>query len=126
MNGYVFYTFEGYTESPTGKECENIQLLGFEYGRDKKAAKKELIETREWIEELDFDIEEIEAKQLLTEENKKDIKTIIEYLWKDEKKHFEEECGGEIEVDKFDASELEKLCPNHIFTVLTRLRELVT
>ena len=61
MNAYVFYTFEGYTESPTGKECENIQLLGFEYGHNKKEAKKQLVETRKWIEDLDFDLEEIEA-----------------------------------------------------------------
>ena len=109
MNGYIFYTFEGYTESPTGKECENIQLLGFEYGQDKKEAKKELIETRKWIEELDFDIEEIESKQLLTKENKNDIKTVIDYLWKDEEKHFEE--SG---------------CPkNHIYNTLKQLKMLV-
>ena len=111
MNGYVFYTFEGSTESPTGKECENIQLLGFEYGKNKTAAKDELIATREWIKELDFDTEEIEAKQLLTEENKKDIKTLVDYLWKDEEKHFEETGSSDKE--------------NHIFSVLRRLKELV-
>ena len=125
MNEYVFYTFEGYTESPTGKECENIQLLGFEYGRNKKSAKKKLVETREWIEELDFDVEEIESKQLLTDENKNDIKTVIEYLWNNEQKHFEEEINKEIDIDETESIELEKLCPNHIFTVLKRLKELV-
>ncbi|MBQ3671461.1 MAG: hypothetical protein II921_08295 [Treponema sp.] len=125
MNGYVFYTFEGHTESPTGKECENIQLLGFEYGQDKKEAKKKLIETREWIEELDFDIEEIEAKQLLTEENKNDIKIVIEYLWSDEQKHFEEKIDKEINAEKLSSSELQELCPNHVFTVLKRLKKMI-
>ncbi len=109
MNEYVFYTFEGYTESPSNKECENIQLLGFEYGKDKFDAKRKLVETREWIEELDFDIDEIKAKQLLTEENKKCIKNLVDYLWKDEEKHFEE--SG---------------CPeNHIFNTLKELKVLV-
>lgn len=125
MNEYVFYTFEGYTESPTNKECENIQLLGFECGKDKVDAKQKLVETREWIEELDFDIEEIESKQLLTDENKNDIKTVIEYLWNNEQKHFEAEINKEIDVDKTESLGLEKFCPNHIFTVLKRLKELV-
>lgn len=127
MNEYVFYTLEGYTESPTGKECENIQLLGFESGSNKKAAKKNLIENRNWIEELDFDIDEIESKQLLSDENKQDIKTVIEYLWDDEIKHFEEELSSntEIDINKLSDSEIEKICPKHIFTVLNRLKKLV-
>ena len=125
MNGYVFYTFEGYTESPTGKECENIQLLGFEYGKNKYDAKKTLVKTRNWIEELDFDVEEIEAKQLLTEENKKDIKAIVEYLWQDEKRHFEKGIGVDMDVDSCGVSQLESICPNHIFCVLKRLNDLI-
>ena len=49
MNRYVFYTFEGFSESPSGKECDNIQLLGFESGMNKRDAKKNLISTRKWI-----------------------------------------------------------------------------
>ena len=51
----------------------------------------------------------IKSKQLFSEENKKEIKTVIEYLWEDEKKHFEEND-----------------CPNnHIFFILKKLKELV-
>ena len=108
MNEYVFYTFEGYTESPSNKECENIQLLGFECGKDKVDAKQKLVETRGWLKKLDFDVNEIESRQLLTEENKKCIKAIVEYLWKDEEKHFEE--SG---------------CPkNHIYDTLKQLKML--
>ncbi|MBO4640807.1 MAG: hypothetical protein J5710_13735 [Treponema sp.] len=127
MNEYVFYTFEGYTESPTGKECKNIQLLGFESGMTKKDAKKNLIEKRNWIKELDFDVNEIESKQLLSYENKQDINTIIEYLWQDEKRNFEEEFStdNDINIDNLSAYELNKLCPNHILSVLKRLQELI-
>jgi len=110
MKKYVFYTFEGFTESPTGKECENIQLLGFEEGKNQKDAEKNLIAENKWIKELDFDVDEIKSKQLLTDENKQDIKTVIDYLWKDEERHFKE-------LD---------LPSKHIFYVLKRLNDLVS
>lgn len=109
MNRYVFYTFEGFSESPSGKECDNIQLLGFESGMNKRDAKKNLISTRKWIKELDFKTEEFESKQILTDENKDDIKRVIDYLWGDEERHFEEND-----------------CPDdHIFLILKRLKEMV-
>ena len=110
MKKYVFYTFEGFTESPMSKECENIQLLGFEEGRNQKDAEKNLIAENKWIKELNFDVDEIKFKQLLTDENKQDIKTVIDYLWKDEERHFEE-------LD---------LQSKHIFCVLKRLKDLVS
>lgn len=109
MNEYVFYTYEGYTESPSNKECENMQIIGFESGNDNLYAKRKLVETRSWIKELNFDVNKIESKQLLTEDNKKAIKTIVEYLWKDEKKLFEESGYPK----------------NHIFNTLKELKLLV-
>ena len=32
MNEYIFYTDEGYCESPNGTQTENFQVLGFEKG----------------------------------------------------------------------------------------------
>lgn len=70
MKKYVFYTFEGFTESPTSKECENIQLLGFEEGRNQKDAEKNLIAENKWIKELNFDVDEIKSKFSQTKINK--------------------------------------------------------
>ena len=38
MKEFIFYTFEGYTESPTGKMVENLQILGFEKGKNENEA----------------------------------------------------------------------------------------
>lgn len=90
MNKYIFYTHEGFSESLTGKECENLQILGFEEGDDTISAKKNLISSNPWIQELDFDSEMILTQQILSDENKKDIRNVIDYILPDEKKHLEE------------------------------------
>ena len=108
MKEFVLYTFEGYTESPTGEMVENIQLLGFEKGVSGKQAKENLISRCKWIEEAGFSKYEIESKQLLDDESKELIKMIIEYNWENEKKHYEELPNE-----------------NHIFLVLKKLRETI-
>ena len=108
MKHYVFYTFEGYTESPTGQSVENIQLLGFEKGRTGKQAKENLINSCKWIEEMGFDKSEIESKQLLDDELRDMIKTLVDYNWDSEKRHYEE-----------DPTE------NHIFLVLEKLKKYI-
>ena len=60
MKEYIFYSFEGYTESPTGDTVENIQLLGIEKGNNEEEAKENLIKNNKWIEESGFDKYEIE------------------------------------------------------------------
>ena len=95
MNRYVFYTFEGFTESPSNAECENIQILGFENGSNLNEAKSTLIAENGWIKELGFNADEIHARQLLTDENKETIKTAVDCLWDDEKKHFEENATND-------------------------------
>lgn len=108
MKKFVFYTFEGYTESPTGETVENIQLLGFEKGESEKQARENLINNRKWIEETGFDKYEIESKQLLDDKLKALIKTVIDYNWESEQRHYEE------------APE-----ENHIFLVLEQLKEII-
>ncbi|MBR6566067.1 MAG: hypothetical protein IKK79_04575 [Spirochaetaceae bacterium] len=91
MNRYVFYTFEGFTESPTNAECDNIQILGFEEGINLNEAKNTLITENAWIQKYGFNIHEIYAKQLLTDENKVDIKSLIDYLRDGGKKYCKED-----------------------------------
>jgi predicted RNase H-like nuclease (RuvC/YqgF family) len=55
------------------------------YWKDKSIKKRTL-----WIQESGFDIEEIICKQLLNDETKEDIRTIVQYLFVDEHRHFYE------------------------------------
>ena len=110
MNEYIFYTCEGYTYPPKeNKEVENCQVIGRAWDNNEQQAKKNLIKTQPWIEECGFDSNEFICKQLLTEDNKGDIKIVVEYLLQDEYKHFQEE--GEPE--------------NHIYRTLLRLKEII-
>ena len=65
MKEYVFFTFEGYTESPTGVPLENIQILGFECGENENLAKQKLLNNCKWIIESGFNVDEIIGKQII-------------------------------------------------------------
>lgn len=72
MKSYVFYTSEGFTESPLGETVENLQILGFEKGSTKKEALQSLLKSNRWIEKSGFDVLKIHARQLL-EDNSSEI-----------------------------------------------------
>ena len=108
MKRFVFYTCEGYTESPTGEIVENIQVLGFESGKNEKLAREKLISQRKWIEEMGFDKNEIESKQLLDKELKELIKTVVDYNWDSEQTHYEESPSSK-----------------HIFLTLKKIKQLI-
>lgn len=82
MSEYIFYTTEGSTQDPNGDDVENCQILGKVFGRNEEEAKCNLIKENPWIEEAGFDTTDLIAKQLLTEEQKADIKAVVDYLWK--------------------------------------------
>ncbi len=90
MGEYIFYTIEGFTQSPYGTEVENSQVLGRAFGKNKEDAKLNFLKENPWIKDAGFDISHIIVKQLLTEEQKIDIKAVVDYLWEDEHKHFQE------------------------------------
>lgn len=90
MKEFVFYTFEGYTESPTEQTVENLQILGFEKGNSIIKANKNLLKKRPWIIKSGFNNYEIIGRQLLDDRTKKLIKKIIDYNWNNEQKHYEE------------------------------------
>lgn len=108
MKKFVFYTYEGYAESPTGKPVENIQLLGFEEGITHKQAKENLINNCQWIEQTDFNLSKIESQQLLDDGLKGLIETLIDYNWDSEQKHYEESPAK-----------------NHIFLVLKKIKSII-
>lgn len=110
MNEYIFYTVEGYTYPPReDKDVENCQVLGRALGKNEKEAKTQLEEKSPWIKDCGFDINEAICKQVLTENNKRDINMVLKYLMEEEFRHYEE--SGEPE--------------NHIYKVLLRLKDMI-
>ena len=106
MKTYIFYTPEGYTGSPNGENIENMQILGFAAGQNVSQALESLLNENDWIKENGFHKSSILAKQLLDNELRLNIQKTVDYLWIDEKRHFEE--------DK---------CDNHIFSTLIELKK---
>ena len=106
MSEYIFYTTEGFTQAPNGNDVENCQVLGRAFGKNAKEARCNLLKENPWIEEVEFDMEDLLVKQLLTEGQKADIKAVVDYLWEDEHKHFQEEHYPK----------------NHIYRILKRLK----
>lgn len=107
MNEYIFYTAEGHTTAPNESiEVENCQVIGRAVGFTSDEAMKNLLKENRWISEADFNPQEFFVKQVLTEEQRNDIKSLVDYLWIDEERHFEES------EDK----------SNHIFSVIKRLK----
>lgn len=90
MPEYIFYTSEGYTISPNNNELDSLQILGFEKGNNFEEAKQNLINNNPWIIDSGFNLDEIKSKIIIDEKSNKLISEIIDYLYKDEEKHFEE------------------------------------
>lgn len=81
MNEYIFYTTEGTTHSPQeNQEIENCQVLGCATGNNIEDAKNNLLQDNTWISESGFNIDKAVAKQLVTENVRHNIHTIVEYL----------------------------------------------
>lgn len=109
MNEYMFYTFEGFTQSPDKNNCENLQILGFEKAENLEIAKNCLLANNDWISKHGFDTEKILSKKILTEESLASIKTVVDYLWKDEEKDYEECLVSGKNVDNHILKHLRKL-----------------
>lgn len=112
MNEYIFYTSEGFTKSPNETDCENMQILGFEKGENLEEAKSNLLKNNQWILKYGFSKDEIKANQFIDKSTVENIKTVINYLWKDEEKHFEEEQASGFVVSNhiFNLPKADKNC----------------
>ncbi len=65
MNEYIFYTSEGYCESPLSHHVENFQILGFEKGNSKEEALENLLKNNSLIKDYSYSIDEIIGCQIL-------------------------------------------------------------
>ena len=107
MNEYIIFTTEGHTIAPNENiEVENCQMLGRVRGNNPKEAKDNLLKENPWITEAGFDSSEFIVEQLLSDDEREAIKEVLDYLWDDEERHYEESGKPD----------------NHIFPVLKRLK----
>ena len=91
MNEYIIYTAEGYTFAPNeGVKVENCQVLGRAHGNNSEDAKDNLLKANPWITEAGFNRSEFIVEQLMTDEGRKAIKEVLNYLRKYEECHWEE------------------------------------
>lgn len=110
MNEYIIYTMEGQTMAPnTYVNVENCQVLGHAMGISSDNAIDNLFDDNPWIETAGFDKSECLGVQILSNTQKDDISTVLDYLWKDEYTHYQES----------------HYVKNHIFRVIKRLRDMV-
>lgn len=108
MNEYVVYTADGYTSGPnTNVDVENCQVLGIIEEFSEEDAIKKLFKQNEWIPKAEFTEDNTIARPLLTSSIVEDIKIVIDYLWKDEYKYFQENYYPQ----------------DHIYRILKRLKE---
>lgn len=73
---YIFITFEGFTFQPNSEsdvpDIENMQVIGFSEGKDKKEAFKNLLVNQQYLKDTTFN--EVIALELVN--GKQDVFTI--------------------------------------------------
>lgn len=107
MAEYLVYTTEGLTSGPNiNIDVENCQVLGTIEGVSEKDAINKLFGQNDWIQQAGFSIDNALARPLLTTSIMKDIRIVIDYLWKEEHRHFQENYNPK----------------DPVFSVLKRLR----
>ena len=107
MKEYIIFTTEGQTIAPNEDvEVENCQVLGRARGNNPEEAKDNLLKENPWIAEAGFSRSEFIVEQLITDEERIAIKEVLDYLWDDEERHYEESGKPD----------------NHIFPVLKHLK----
>ena len=81
MNEYVFYTTEGFTYAPNENyEVENCQVLGCAVGSNANEAQRLLLKENQWINEAGFSVCKFDVRQVLTNEQRTDIRVLIDYI----------------------------------------------
>lgn len=65
MRRFVFLTEEGFTQTPSGEDVENLQVLGIADGKDEKDALTNLLKDNKYL--FDADYESVVAFELRDE-----------------------------------------------------------
>ena len=109
MAQFIFYTLEGSAIAPNDEDIENLQILGIECGMHQNDALQKLLTDNKWIEGSGFSRDEIKSYVIVSTSFQNDVQTLIDYLWNDEKRHFEESGQDD----------------NHIFKILQRIKKTI-
>ena len=89
---YIVYTTEGFTQSPTGVDVENCQIIDFIY--DDNSVKEEVI--YEYLQSDDFCLksgfnkDKLKVVSCINDETLGALYDVVRYLWNKEKKDFQE------------------------------------
>lgn len=62
---FLFYTSEGYCQSPKGQDIPNCQLLGQASGATKAEALHALMNDNPWIADCGYDIRSIQGVEIV-------------------------------------------------------------
>ncbi len=65
MNEYIIISSQGYTQSPSGQDVENQQVLGYEFGADESSAKESFFKNNGWLVKAGFDCQSALAYQII-------------------------------------------------------------
>ena len=109
MAQFIFYTFEGSAIAPNNEDVENLQILGIENGVNSNDALERLLIDNEWIEEYGFSKDKIKNYVIVSTSFQRDVQNLLDYLWKNEEKHFKESRQND----------------NHIFKIIERLKKTI-
>ncbi len=110
MNEFLFYTTEGGTFPPDmTTDVDYCQILGYSKGEDVTKALYNLLIENPWIKESKYDVSKIISVQILSKDAKQDLRKLVDYLWKDEEKHFKESGKP----------------ADHIFSIIRRIDKLL-
>lgn len=105
---FLFYFKSEKANFLNSNEVNNLKILGISEGFSQKDAFSKLTTGKELPENVLFD-NDIGYIKIATDDIVESLKMIINYLWKDEQKHFEE-------------SESDTNNANHIFSHLQKLQ----
>ena len=65
MKSFIFYTPEGYCESPNNQKAENFQVLGIERGDNHDQALKHLLDNNPWIADFGYSLDAVLYKEIV-------------------------------------------------------------
>ncbi len=76
----IFYTTDGYTQTPNETDIENLQVLGIESGTNKIDALNNLLDNNSWILEDGYELCNVTSKIIIDYSTRNDIKSLIKYI----------------------------------------------
>lgn len=93
---YIFYTDEGYCESPTGNQIENLQVLGFSDGEGTERAYESLLSENQWIKDEQYNEYAVTGRAIISDDIFKDVSDVVKFMWNSVKKIYDESDNDDI------------------------------